>query len=113
MRAYAVSEEDRTASVMPAVVSGMPWRVTAVAALPEFRLRVRFLDGTEGEVDVAPLIRSANAGVFAALAGLISLQTPCTGPSNPEEGISWAHPAHELFTRACLPCPPPVSATSL
>ena len=68
MRAYAVSEEDRTASVMPAVVSGMPWRVTAVAALPEFRLRVRFLDGTEGEVDVAPLIRSANAGVFAALA---------------------------------------------
>ena len=68
MRADAVTEEDRAASVIPAVVSGMPWRVTAVAALPEFRLRVRFLDGTEGEVDMAPLIRSATACVFAVLA---------------------------------------------
>ena len=68
MRGHAISEEDRAATVIPTVVSGMPWRVTAVAALPDFRLRVRFLDGTEGEVDLAPLIGSAQAGVFAALA---------------------------------------------
>jgi len=36
--------------------------------LPRFRLRVRFLDGLEGTVDMSALIASPNAGVFAALA---------------------------------------------
>lgn len=46
----------------------MPWRVVAVETLPEFRLHVRFVDGTEGTVDLAALIHSPGAGVFASLA---------------------------------------------
>jgi len=46
----------------------MSWRVAAVEALPRFRLRVRFVDGTEGAVELGDLIRSAGAGVFSALA---------------------------------------------
>jgi hypothetical protein len=45
----------------------MPWRVVAVAALPDFRLHVRFLDGTDGTVDLTALVQSPSAGVFAAL----------------------------------------------
>ena len=36
--------------------------------MPSYRLRVRFLDGLEGVVDMSALIASPNAGVFAALA---------------------------------------------
>jgi hypothetical protein len=46
----------------------MPWRVAALEVLPGFRLRVRFMDGTEGTVDLTALIQSPGAGVFAALA---------------------------------------------
>ena len=45
-----------------------PWRVTAVEALPGFRLRVAFADGLAGIVDMSGLIHSTKAGVFAALA---------------------------------------------
>ena len=46
----------------------MPWRVVEVQPLPNFRLRVRFLDGLEGTVDMVALIHSSTAGVFAPLA---------------------------------------------
>ena len=46
----------------------MPWRVSAVEALPDYRQRVRFIDGLEGLVDMSALVRSSAAGVFAALA---------------------------------------------
>jgi hypothetical protein len=42
--------------------------VVAVEALPGFRLRVRFQDGLEGEVDMAREVHASDAGVFAALA---------------------------------------------
>jgi hypothetical protein len=45
-----------------------PWRVTEVEALPESRLRVVFADGVSGIVDLSRLVRSPEAGVFAALA---------------------------------------------
>jgi hypothetical protein len=35
---------------------------------PGFRLKVRFLDGTEGVVDMSARVHSTDAGVFAALA---------------------------------------------
>jgi hypothetical protein len=38
-----------------------------VEALPGFRLRVRFNDGSKGIVDMAAFVKSASAGVFAAL----------------------------------------------
>ncbi|HHW4679605.1 MAG TPA: DUF2442 domain-containing protein [Xylella sp.] len=46
----------------------MPWRVVSVQALPSYRLYVRFVDGTRGIVDLADLVHSSDAGVFAALA---------------------------------------------
>jgi hypothetical protein len=63
MRGHEDTETDSAADVSGRV----PWVVTAVRALPGHRLHVRFVDGTEGEVDASPLIRSPNAGVFAAL----------------------------------------------
>ena len=41
--------------------------VVQVKALPDHRLHVRFVDGTEGELDVAPFIFSRRPGVFERL----------------------------------------------
>ena len=68
MHTQSAAQEDSTLDVVPPIQPRMPWRVVAVEALPEFRLRVRFVDGTKGTVDLAALIHSPNAGVFAALA---------------------------------------------
>lgn len=68
MRQQAFAQEDSTPTLSPAIRPRMPWRVAEVRALDGFRLWVRFIDGTEGSVDMAPLVRSATAGVFAALA---------------------------------------------
>ena len=45
----------------------MPCRATEVTCLPEYRLFVRFMDGLAGTVDMAGLIASPGAGVFASL----------------------------------------------
>jgi hypothetical protein len=50
------------------IVPRSPWRVTAVEALPGFRLRVAFADGLTGFVDMSRMVHSPKAGVFAALA---------------------------------------------
>lgn len=63
MREQADAEEDSTAGV-----SNVPWVVTHVRALPDFRLFVRFIGGTEGEVDMSALVSQSNAGVFRELA---------------------------------------------
>lgn len=55
-------------ALTPPIQPRMPWRVVAVEALPGFRLQVRFVDGTEGNVDLKGLIQSPDAGVFAVLA---------------------------------------------
>lgn len=52
---------------MPAPHPASPWRVAEVRALPGYRLHVRFYDGTSGEVNMAKLVGSDGAGVFAAL----------------------------------------------
>ena len=43
------------------------WRLVEVAALPGYQLKVRFLDDTEGLIDMSRLIFSDKAGVFATL----------------------------------------------
>lgn len=63
MRSQAETEPDPAAGVIPSAA----WRVSAVEALPAYRLRVRFLDGTEGIVDMSRLIMDPSAGIFAAL----------------------------------------------
>lgn len=40
---------------------------TRVAALPEYRLEIRFADGTTGIVDCSHLVLRENPGVFARL----------------------------------------------
>ena len=51
----------------PPVRPRAPWRVAEVEALPGWRLRVRHNDGVAGTVDMAGLVHSPGAGVFAAL----------------------------------------------
>ncbi|RPI08189.1 MAG: DUF2442 domain-containing protein, partial [Zetaproteobacteria bacterium] len=46
----------------------MPWRVVEAEPLSDFRLRVQFVDGLKGVVDMAALVHSTSAGVFAQLA---------------------------------------------
>lgn len=68
MRTQSTAQEDSSLGVTPPVQPRIPWRLAAVEALPGFRLRVQFMDGTEGTVDLMGLIQSPGAGVFAALA---------------------------------------------
>ena len=67
MHPQAAAQEDRAASVTPPIRPSMPWRVRDVTALPGQRLSVRFVDGLSGIVDMAGLIASPDAGVFASL----------------------------------------------
>lgn len=51
--------------MIPAVKPCADWRVTSVEVIGEHRLRVRFVDGVEGDVQFMP---SRFRGVFAPLA---------------------------------------------
>lgn len=42
--------KDSSTTVTPAIQPRMPWRVVDVQPLDGFRLRVRFVDGLEGEL---------------------------------------------------------------
>ncbi len=68
MRTQSAAQQDSPLAVTPPIQPRMPWRVVSVKALPDFRLHVRFVDGTEGTVDLDPLVHSPGAGVFASLA---------------------------------------------
>ena len=63
----AIAKENTAAGMIPAVRPTMPWRVTEVTCLPNYCLFVRFIDGLAGTVDMAGLIASPEAGVFASL----------------------------------------------
>ena len=52
------SESDRAAEVEPSIRAIVPWRVASVTALPDNRLRVTFVDGTTGEVDMRRFLRN-------------------------------------------------------
>jgi Protein of unknown function (DUF2442) len=67
MQSHADAQENRTTELIPPIRPRAPWRVADVEALPGFRLRVRFNDGTVGTVEMAEFIKSDAAGVFAAL----------------------------------------------
>lgn len=68
MRAQTITEENTASELTPPITPTMPWRVAHVEAIDGFRLKVRFRDGLEGIVDMADLVHSADAGVFAVLA---------------------------------------------
>jgi len=61
------TQKNPAPAVVPPVNPRMPWRVERVQALEGYRLKVRFIDGLDGEVHMAKLIQSPDAGVFAVL----------------------------------------------
>lgn len=63
MRGDATTELDRSLGV----ILSAPWRVSAIEVLPAYRLKVRFIDGTEGVVDMSRLVFGQCAGVFTSL----------------------------------------------
>ena len=65
----AATEVDRAPEVTPAIRHTVPWRVTSVTPLPDFRLHVTFVDGTAGEVALGKLLQRPDIGstVFAPL----------------------------------------------
>src|ERR1017187_9306183 len=67
MRTESNANENSPVGLIQEIAPRSPWRVTEVEALPEFRLRVTFADGSTGIVDMARLVHSPKAGVFAAL----------------------------------------------
>jgi hypothetical protein len=68
MRTESTTDKDPSAFLTAEAAPRSPWRVTAVEALPGFRLRVTFADGLTGTVDMSRMVHSKEAGVFAALA---------------------------------------------
>ena len=53
MQPIAASQIDPAATVAPPLRPSAPWRVLTAEALPNFRLRVTFVDGTVGEADMS------------------------------------------------------------
>jgi hypothetical protein len=45
-------KSNRAPEVEPAIWHTVPWRATSVTALPDSRLRVTFVDGVTGDVDM-------------------------------------------------------------
>lgn len=56
-----------TVPVVPPIVCNHPDDVAEVRVESEYRLFVRFFDGTSGVIDMSGLIHSPQAGVFAVL----------------------------------------------
>lgn len=53
-------ESHRTAEIEPAIKHTVAWRVISVSALPNSQLRVTFVDGTTGEVDMRRFLVNPN-----------------------------------------------------
>ena len=67
MSAASDAQTDFTAGLDAKIQPNTPWRIVSVTPLAGYRLKVRFVDGLEGEVHLDKLLTSSNAGVFAPL----------------------------------------------
>ena len=56
MQSVVDPKSDRTPEVVLEIRHTVPWRVASVTAFPERRLKVTFVDGTEGEVDLSQFL---------------------------------------------------------
>ena len=61
------NQAEPTQNSTPGVIPCSSWRLIEVHTSIGYRLAVRFVDGTTGEVDLSRLIMSDNAGIFAQL----------------------------------------------
>ena len=69
MQSVADPKPDRTPEVVPEIRHTVPWRIVSVTALPEKRLKVAFVDGTEGGVNLSQFLADpkVEGTVFEAL----------------------------------------------
>lgn len=58
MQPPTTPETNRTLEVIPPIRHAVPWRVTDVRVMGEACLRVTFVDGTTGEVDMGAFLRN-------------------------------------------------------
>lgn len=58
MQPTQISKTNRPPDVEPEIRHVVPWRVVSVTALAEHLLRVAFVDGTTGEVDLRNFLSS-------------------------------------------------------
>lgn len=63
MSIQTTPETDQAAGVIPAA----PWRIKALSVLPDYRLAVTFMDGTNGIVDFSAVLTGKECGIFEAL----------------------------------------------
>ena len=61
------TESNTEKNITPRIVCTVPWRLTKVTPLDNYKLEVEFIDGTHGVVEMRRLILSSKAGVFALL----------------------------------------------
>lgn len=90
-------ETSTEANRSPGVIPAAPWRICALRVLPGYRLSLTFVDGVQGIADLSRLVRSENAGRFAALAdpALFSRATlelgAVTWPNGADLDPDWLH----------------------
>jgi hypothetical protein len=63
MRTESTTEKN----IAPAIVCTVPWRLTKIKPLENYKLEVEFIDGVHGFVEMKQLIMSQKAGIFANL----------------------------------------------
>ena len=69
MQPTQISQTDRPPDVEPAIRHVVPWRVASVSTTPDLLLRVTFVDGTTGDVDLRNFLsgQQAKGTVFEPL----------------------------------------------
>jgi len=69
MQTTTTPEANRATEIAPPIRHTVPWRVTSVKVLADARLRVAFVDGTVGEVDMRAFLSNpkVDGSVFEAL----------------------------------------------
>ena len=104
MQPTDASEADRASEVVPAVRPTAAWRVTSVEVRPDARLRVRFVDGTAGDVEMRRFLQGGEVvgTVFEPLRdpGFVALATVVSGAVQWPNGADLAPDAMDDAIRA-------------
>src|SRR3989304_1232612 len=61
------TETSTEKNITHAITCNVPWHVTKVKPLEDYKLEVEFIDGTHGFVKMEHRVMSSEAGVFAKL----------------------------------------------
>lgn len=61
MQPTQISQTDRSTAIVAAIRHLVPWRVASVSAMPDLLLRVTFVDGTMGDVDLRSFLNGPQA----------------------------------------------------